>query len=179
MGAYLTPIYENIPATLRPYPQWVCWCAVNVPGQQKPRKIGLNPGKGYAASTVKPESWGTFDQAVARCRNTLGKPHTFRLCGEEVTGIISGVGFVLSEDDPFCGVDLDNCVDDAGNISPEARAIVDALKSYTEISPSGTGLRIFVRANKGATRKCRSKGIETYHHKRFLTVTGHLLGRGI
>jgi Protein of unknown function (DUF3987) len=44
------------------------------------------------------------------------------------------------------------------------------LNSYTEASPSGTGLHIWVRGVKPGD-KCR-KGIEIYSTKRFLTVTG-------
>ncbi len=53
-----------------------------------------------------------------------------------------GVGIVLAQ--PLSGVDLDDVVDPAtGEVHPEALRIVHEIKSYTEISPSGRGLRIF------------------------------------
>ena len=170
MGDYLTPIYENVPDEMQGFPHWVVWCSV--PATPKPRKVALNPGRGYAASTKKPESWGTFQQAVAFCKNRLEKEHEFRLQGEAVAGIIRGIGFELSEAAPFCGIDLDNCVSGDGIVAPWALNIVERLQSYTEFSPSGTGLRIFVRAEKAGNR-CRKAGIEIYRTQRFLTVTGH------
>ena len=56
---------------------------------------------------------------------------------------LRGVGFVLTETDPFVAIDIDNCVS-AGELSPEAQVIVNCVHSYTEISPSGHGLRILV-----------------------------------
>ena len=49
------------------------------------------------------------------------------------------------------------------------------LNAYTELSPSGHGLRIFCLAlplQKGVSRA----GFEAYTSDRFLTVTGHVLG---
>lgn len=170
-GDYLTPLYGNVPQEMQGFAHWVMWCTV--PATPKPRKIALNPGRGYAASTKKPETWGAFDQAVAFCKNRLGQEHRFRLQGENVTGIIRGIGFELSEAAPFVGVDLDNCVDSNGMVAPWALDIIDRLQSYTEFSPSGTGIRIFVRAEKAGNR-CRKDGVEIYRKERFLTVTGHL-----
>ena len=48
-----------------------------------------------------------------------------------------GVGFVFTADDPFAGVDLDDCVGDAQRLHPAAAEIVERLASYTELSPSG------------------------------------------
>ena len=81
---------------------------------------------------------------------------------------------MLSPDDPFVGIDLDHCLDPVtGHPSHEAEAMVRQLASYTEISPSGTGLRIFVRGSLPPTG--RKKGwIEMYTESRFLTVTGHI-----
>ena len=169
-GSFLSPIFDNIPLELRGYPHWVVWCTI--PGVPKPRKMPLNPGRGYPASTKKPESWGPFAQAVAFYKGHHGKEHRFRLQDAHVTGVIRGIGFVLSEAAPFAGVDLDQCVANDGTVAPWALTIVNRLQSYTEFSPSGAGLRIFVRAEK-AGDKCRQGGIEIYRTLRYLTVTGH------
>jgi primase-polymerase (primpol)-like protein len=89
------------------------------------------------------------------------------------------MGFVLTPDDPFVGIDLDHCYDPAtGTIAPWAEALVRELDSYTEITPSGTGLRIFVRGQLPPREMGRKRGpIEMYDDRRFLTVTGqHLRG---
>lgn len=73
------------------------------------------------------------------------------------------------------GIDLDDCRDPAtGEITDEAKLIVDQLRSYTEISPSGQGLRIFVYAKLPDGRR-RKGPVEMYDSERFLTVTGHML----
>src|SRR5262249_59536187 len=63
-----------------------------------------------------------------------------------------------------------------GVIAPWAREIVAALDSYTEVSPSGTGLHSFVcgKLPLGGRRHGR---IEMYDRDRYFTVTGdHLEG---
>jgi putative DNA primase/helicase len=78
------------------------------------------------------------------------------------------------------GVDLDHCRDaETGTIESWARSIVDRLKSYTEITPSSEGLRIFIRAK--LPPQGRKKGnFECYESGRYLTVTGnHLPGTPI
>ena len=41
------------------------------------------------------------------------------------------------------GVDLDSCRDSGGLFEPWALEVMDLIGSYTEISPSGTGAKIF------------------------------------
>ena len=70
-----------------------------------------------------------------------------------------GVGFVFT-DTEYTGVDLDGCLID-GKPTAEARQIIDALKSYTEKSPSGTGLHIIVKGNQ-VTVKIDGKTVLQY-----------------
>jgi len=150
---------ETIPKELKALPQWVGWRReldakgklTKVPYQAK------NPGT--KASTTDPKTWASFPKALAVCTK------------------FDGIGFVLTATDPFTGVDLDHCLDPkTGVIEPWALAIVDQLHSYTERSPSSTGLRIFVRGTLPPGR--RKKGpIEFYADERYLTITGdHLPG---
>jgi hypothetical protein len=88
-----------------------------------------------------------------------------------------GIGFVFTADDPFCGVDLDRCRDAVtGEVEEWAREIIRELDSYTEMSPSGTGVHILVRATLPEGRN-RNGRIEIYDHDRYFTVSGcHLEG---
>lgn len=71
------------------------------------------------------------------------------------------------------GVDLDDCLSDAGELEPWAAEIVERLGSYSEISPSGKGLRIFVNGRLPHNALGRKSGkLEIYCGKRYLTVTG-------
>jgi putative DNA primase/helicase len=89
---------------------------------------------------------------------------------------MSGVGFVFTEDDPYAGIDIDKCRDsETGEIDPWAWKIVDALDSYTEVSPSGTGLHIFVKATLPGPNN-RKGPLEMYESGRYFTLTGEHLG---
>lgn len=90
---------------------------------------------------------------------------------------LPGIGFVLTDDDPFTGVDLDACRDPVtGELTPESTRIVTELDSYAEVSPSGTGVRIILAGSLPDGTSGRRKGkIEVYAASRFLTLTGHRL----
>jgi putative DNA primase/helicase len=92
---------------------------------------------------------------------------------------LAGVGFVFTADDPYCGVDLDNCIDaENGKLKSWAAGLLSQLDSYAETSPSGTGVKVFIKANKPG-RRCRKAyqdgEIEIYDRNRFFTVTGDRL----
>lgn len=150
------------PGELVQRPQWVAWKLDYREGEPKPTKVPYNAHTGRKASTTDPRTWATFEEATA-----FWMSHDWT----------AGVGYVLSPEDPFVGVDLDGCRDpETSWIEDWAARIVKRLNSYTEVSPSGKGLRIFVRGT--LPPHGRKKGaIEMYSHARFLTITGdHLSG---
>lgn len=153
---------DTIPAELKTGKRFVCWRPEWETAKDGTRKIGkppVNPRDGSAGSTTNPATWGTFDQARAYAR---GK----RL----------GIGIVMYDGSGLVGVDIDHCLDEAGNLAPDAQDAVNGLNSYTEVSPSGTGVRLFVKGSLPAGR--RKKGpFEAYVSGRHLTLTGrHLPG---
>ncbi len=109
-------------ADLKLLPQWVGYTAAKVP---------MNPHNGRAAASNNPDTWGTAAQAWA-----AKKRHNW-----------AGVGYVFTIAAGVVGVDLDDCFDADGRLSDEARQIVQMLNSYTERSPSGTGLHILARGS--------------------------------
>jgi len=154
---FLKPIAEVIPQELKHWDQWVCWKAEYRGG--KWTKVPYNPNNGQKAKSNDPSTWASFESAY----------HQYEQNG------FDGIGFMLSGDDPFTGWDFDHCIDpQTGEIEPKIRKIIDRLNSYTEISPSGTGIRIFVRAGipKGGRK---NGGIEVYNSGRYLTLTGHII----
>ena len=83
------------------------------------------------------------------------------------------IAFVFSDDDPFCGVDLDDCIVD-GEILEWAQTVLDRFAgvAYAEFSPSGTGIKLVTRAKKPVGSRCNNgAGIECYDNKRFWTIT--------
>jgi len=152
---------EKIPKELKPRDQWVGW--VKKKGKAgKISKVPINPNKKKSApaSVSDPETWGRFKKAI-EAYERLG---------------IDGIGFVFTKNDHYVGIDLDKCRDPkTEKIDAEAMAIVKALQSYTEISPSGTGLHIISKASLVSGKK--GKTMEIYGHGRYFTMTGrHLEG---
>ena len=153
---------EHIPAELIAYPQWVCWRYVQSGTGKKPDKRPLNPRNLHNAGVHWPNTWSTFEHAYT----------IYRQYGQSG---LSGIGFVLTRNDPFVGVDMDNCMSN-GELSYHAEIVADHLCSYTEVSPSGAGIRILVACAE-FSRNVRQPALEVYSHSRFLTVTGqHLDG---
>lgn len=149
---------ENIPAELRIHAQWVGWRAEMRPGQKKPTKVPYSIRTGRRASSTDRTTWCTFVEAVAAL--------------DEYTGI----GFVFSADDPYAGMDIDDCRNpETGEIAAWAQDIIDRLNSYTEISPSGTGVKIIVRATKRGTASRKAPHFEMYDRDRYFTITGQRL----
>lgn len=145
---------RNLPEQLQAHPHWVNWKAK----QNGPRidKIPICPETQGPASVTDPGTWADFRMAALNgLRWELG------------------IGVVLAKEEGLVGIDIDHCVDPmAGIIDEKALAIVHAMNSYTEISPSGTGLRIFVRGTLPPGRRKRGP-LETYSEGRYLTVTGN------
>ena len=154
-------ILANVPAALKEHPRWVTWKYVERDG--KPTKCPFNPKTGGAADSTDPATWATFDEALAAYQKDS----------------LDGVGFVFAADGDFAGVDLDDSIDPAtGQLKAWARQVVERLNSYTEVSPSGGGVKVFVRARKPGAR-CRKPyhdgEVEMYDSARFFTVTGRRL----
>ena len=150
---------QVVPAALRQLPQWVVWRIIVRDG--KPTKCPMDAKTGGPADSTDPATWATFEQAMAAWQQS---------------GQYAGVGFVFTNQAGFCGVDLDDSVDPAtGELKPWGRQIVEQLNSYTEISPSGGGVKVFIRATKPGNR-CRKAyhdgEVEIYDSGRFFTVTG-------
>jgi putative DNA primase/helicase len=153
---------SKIPKELQACRQWVAWKVESRDG--KPTKVPVNPITGQNAASNKPETWGSLEEAT-------------RYYETHHTNGCAGIGFMFSKNDPFTGVDLDKCRrPETGAMPVWAQEIINRLASYTEVSPSGTGLHILVQGElpPGGNRKGH---IEMYSHGRYFTMTGnHLEG---
>jgi len=164
--------FDRIPAEMRNYPQWVVWKFEETDGG-KPTKVPYSPRFRGHASVTNPATWGTFDEAVA----------AYEVAGGE----LAGIGFVLTRNDPFGFIDLDNAwqTDAHGGYKyPDPQAIFDRqhkvfteFNSFTEWSPSGTGLHVIVKTQPVANGRKRS-AIEVYTQERFMTMTGNVYREG-
>lgn len=113
------PLIESLKAKDR----WVCWR--NIDG----KKIPCAPRLPLVEARVNDESsWGTYAEASALA----------------AASHVTGIGYVLGDGE--AGVDLDDCRDpQTGVLTPAAQAIVAALPTYAEISPSQTGIKLFLK----------------------------------
>jgi putative DNA primase/helicase len=153
---------NHIDRALWRYRQFVGWCYKDRGPGRKPEKPPIDVCTLRRADVGKPSTWANIRQAA-----TAYKEERW----------LSGIGFVLTPGDPICMIDLDNSIDD-GVLSDAAAFAIAELNTYTEISPSGTGLKLLVRC-QGFDFNHRRGGIEAYTSGRYTTVTGNLLyGRG-
>jgi putative DNA primase/helicase len=148
----------RVPSELTQHKQWVLWRRVQVNGRTT--KMPISPWSGKAAACDKPQTWTTFRHVCVALKR-------FRA---------DGIGFVFTDADPFCGIDLDKCRDKNGWIKEESLKLIHRMGSYAEISPSGDGVHIIVKAELGSSGR-RTAGIEVYAAGRYFTMTGrHLAG---
>lgn len=147
---------ENIPLELRERDQWVCW-KLEYREKDRASKIPVNPSTGRYADSADPKTWGKFSVALDRFLKSPG---------------LQGVGFVFSENDPYTGVDFDDCIEpDQLGLLAWAKEWVEKLDTYAELSPSGRGIKLIVNGKPPGNLKRRNK-IEMYSTKRFFTFTG-------
>ncbi|GAB1378771.1 hypothetical protein [Pararhodobacter aggregans] len=139
---------QNIPEELKLLPQWV--------GHNE-AKEPINVHTGRLASSTARSTWATFDQAAAAVAE----------------GRVLGLGFVLTEDDPYTLIDLD--VKQGEQPTELQNDIVKQFESYAEYSPSGRGLHIIVKGSVPKGRKTRY--VEIYSTGRYMTVTGNVFRR--
>lgn len=147
-----------IPTELKVLRQWVVWKYELKGARWTKVPYQIN---GCAASSTNSATWASFET----CWRALSR--------------FDGLGIVCANG--LAGVDLDHKIDDRGRWGSTARRIVDELNTYTEITPSGHGLRClcFGVLPPGGRKNTRQQ-IEMYDAGRFFTVTGqHVAGTPI
>jgi putative DNA primase/helicase len=136
--------------------RWVVWKLETRHGQ--PTKVPYQAARpSTRASSTDPTTWSDFQTALVTVED----------------GKVDGCGFVLGGG--YAGVDLDACRDpETGVMTAEAQGLIDGLSSYTEISPSGSGVHVLLRGRLLPSGR-RQGRVEMYADGRYFTVTGHHL----
>mgnify|MGYP000470492668 CR=1 FL=1 len=172
----LATSYDVTPQQMRLERRWVLWR--NLAGRKRPFTV-----MGTSADSTDPATWSSFGEAITALQS----------------GTYTGLGFVLG--DGFAGIDLDDVRDPStGKLHPEAVKLIELSGSYAEVSPSGTGVKIFGSGqwagfNPGVVHRVKSDGtteaeetsatnrrpfadgeIEVYCDQRYFTVTGQRIG---
>ncbi len=152
----------GLPDELRERAQWVVWRAVE--RSRRLTKVPYDPKTKRNARVDDPRTWASFAHALCVFRS----------------GGFDGVGFVLTAEDPYAGLDLDNALAADGTVKGWAQKILALFPSggFVEISPSGRGIHVIGRGKKPGGRCKFSVGdgaVEIYEQRRYLTMTGNLL----
>lgn len=152
--------FEKIPPSLKSIDRWVLWRNVQrtkPSGERVWAKMPMTCA-GVAASSTDPSTWASYDEAADAL----------------VLGSFDGLGLVLA--DGLHGIDLDDCRDpESGELSELALEVLSRVDGYAEVSPSGTGIKIFTPTNLDGSRTKKELGVELYVAGRYFTVTGHAI----
>jgi putative DNA primase/helicase len=149
-------IEANAPSSLKAIPQWVLWQYKRVGDALK--KPPYTP-TGQRAAVDNPITWSSYNRALATLRSN-NAPY-------------NGLGFILTGG--IVAIDLDHCLSNTGVLTRTAQEVLHIANSYSEISPSGTGLHIFLRGTlpKAGTKRGSA---EMYESRRYITITGERYG---
>lgn len=188
--AILAPIYENFPQELIPRRQWVPW-KLEQTKAKKWTKVPYNPNNPTVkASSTNPKTWGICEQArkiAERDKEFAGIGYVFskgcpysapKDCRHSKEGgcPVGGCPYYKFEGDPFTGVDLDHCRNPkTGKIEAWALEEIHRLDSYSEVSPSGTGIHVIVEGELPPEPGRKKGNYEMYSEGRYFTMTGHHL----
>ena len=155
-----------VPSTLHNRKQWIVWQYQPDPGKDKPKKMPMRfSGRRFSkGSSTDATTYLSFEDALVLYRDHVQ---------------LDGIGFALTDDDPFTVVDLDSCFNTESGVEPWAKEKIEAARSWTELTPSKKGFHIIVEANvpgmKSKASKYHDAKLELYRTGRFFTVTGNTL----
>ena len=159
--------YDNLPKALRENGKFCLWMYEERQGQEKPAKVPYQIN-GRKAQSNNERTFTNYITAV------------------EVLNRYDGLGIGIFKG--FSAIDIDQCINEDGTLSPLSKAIVDLFEGcYIEKSPSGRGLRILFKASgfKYDTAKYYINniniGVEVYVYgatKKFVSVTGNVFRDG-
>lgn len=151
---------NNVSKRLKSKEQWICWQTKMRDGKET--KLPVDPNTQEMAATDDPSTWGSVMDAYSAYQENED---------------LKGIGFVFTADDPFVGIDLDDCRDtDTEEWESWALDILDDVDGFREISPSGTGGHIITIGEIPGDRN-RKGSVEIYEDTRYFTVTGDIIDK--
>lgn len=147
---------ENVPTEMAHLEQWVLWKAEKIKDKDEYGKVPYQLIE-IPASSTNPSSWSSFDKTIQKIDD------------------YDGVGFVLTKDDDYIVLDLDDIHIDSEtyeSLTDIAKEVMEM--TWWEVSPSGTGVHAYFKGTlpDEVRRKNKSEHLELYSHSRFMTFTG-------
>lgn len=160
-------IWDSLPNELKTNALWCCWRLT------EKGKIPFDVVTGQYAKSNNPETFHSYQEAIAKVSDYYAFDEEGKMIGGLGLGIFKG----------YSAVDIDNCRDENGKVSEAAQDIIDYMQSYTEVSPSGKGIRIIFKTNSVIDKNSyyinnRNIGLEIYisdNTNKFVTITGNAL----
>jgi putative DNA primase/helicase len=147
--------FDGIPMELKRLPRWVVWRYEFQDGKWKKPPVNRD---GQRVDGTNPENWWFFEAAK----------RWYEL------GHVDGIGFALTTCDSLVGVDLDDVREPVtGELVPWAAEIVQDFSTYSEVSPSQTGVKLICKGK--LPRNVPRPPVELYHRGHYFTITGHRL----
>lgn len=134
--------------------RWVVWSAEKV--GERTTKIPYSAKSGNKASSTDPSTWVEYEKA------------------KKASEFFTGIGIVFTPDETLLGVDMDHVLDAKGQLKEEYKKVITAFlkvaNSYTDISPSGEGLHVYIGLTEGLKLEAnRHAPFEAYTSGRFFT----------
>jgi predicted P-loop ATPase len=134
--------------------RWVVWNLEEVNGRNTKVPYSVN---GKKASSTDPSTWTTYEKAKA------------------ASEFFSGIGVIFTPEKTLLGIDIDHVLEDGKIIGDERARITRLIKdasTYTEISPSGTGLHLYLGIESALSLEGNRRApYEAYTSGRFFTFT--------
>ena len=160
---------KDLPQDLKFNGLWCCWKYVKFDGRMVKKPFNVLTGQG--AKSNDPNTFVNYPVLLQYISKYLAIDENGKQTGGVGLGIFRG----------YSAVDIDHCVDENGNISEMAQDIIKYCQSYTEYSPSKTGIRIIFKTQTKIDKSTyyinNSKlGLEIYisdNTNKFVTITGN------
>ena len=157
--------YKNIPQELKNEGLFCVW------KQTDRGKTPINPVTSAFAKSNNPNTFNTYQVILQYITQYYVRNVDGKITGGLGLGIFNG----------FSAIDIDDCIVD-GKLSDMAADIVEYVNSYTELSPSGNGIRIIFRTKTRINKDThyinnRNRGLEIYidgNTNKFVTLTGRI-----
>jgi len=148
-------MFENIPSELKALKRWVSVDIEPNPNPEgKPIKVPYVSLNGRKASTTAPDTWHTFEDALS----------------DVTTGKRDHIGFVLSPEDPYVFVDLDDLTD------PDQQKVYERFNTYSQRSVSGKGIHLICRGSfAGAGKHPTKPHAGLFQENRYILMTGDVV----
>jgi len=112
---------------------------------------------GDLASSTNPDDWSTY---------------------EEVKNFADVTGIIFTPEQKLLGIDIDHIIEKDGSVPDHIQKFIDLCDTYTEISPSGTGLHLYLDVTESFPLEANKKApFELYTKGRYFTVTEKSFGK--